>query len=125
MIFAPACVFIPCGKIQPSLNSKVTMAIRKSIAFQARIRGKVQGVGFRYSAVREAQRLGLKGFVRNISGGDVEVWAEGPEEKAALFLAWLRKGPQFSRVDSVEKEDRAPKGCSDFIVEYCACNPIL
>ena len=88
------------------------------IAFFARIRGRVQGVGFRYSTVREAQRLGLKGWVKNVNRGDVEVWAEGPEGKLKLFLAWLRQGPQFSRVDSVEKDDKEPKGYDDFTVGY-------
>ena len=87
-------------------------------AFHALVKGKVQGVGFRYSAVREAQRLRLCGWVKNVSGGDVEVWAEGPDDKLALFSAWLRRGPQFSRVDYVEKNDREPRGYSDFIVMY-------
>ena len=87
-------------------------------AFQARVKGRVQGVGFRYSTVQEAQRLGLKGWVKNISQGDVEVWAEGPEKKLSIFLAWLRKGPPYSRVNSVEKDDRKPKGYSDFNVVY-------
>ena len=90
----------------------------KSLAFHALIRGRVQGVGFRYSTVREAQRLTLKGWVRNVSDGHVEVWAEGPQTQLKLFLAWLRRGPQFSRVDSVEKDEREPKGYNDFIVEY-------
>ena len=90
----------------------------KGAAFFARIRGRVQGVGFRYSAIREAQRLRINGWVRNAADGNVEVWAEGPAEKLAAFLAWLRRGPQFSRVDSVDKEDREPKGYSDFDVDY-------
>jgi len=87
-------------------------------AFYARVRGRVQGVGFRYSATREAHRLRLNGWVRNAGNGDVEVWAEGAEEKLKTFLAWLRRGPQFSRVDSVEKEDKTPRGFGDFGVEY-------
>ena len=87
-------------------------------AFFARVRGRVQGVGFRYSAVREALRLELKGYVRNAANGAVEVWAEGPEEKLALFLKWLNKGPQFSRVDSVDRDEMAPEGYRDFTVEY-------
>jgi len=87
-------------------------------AFYARVRGRVQGVGFRYSATREAERLRLGGWVRNADNGDVEVWAEGAEEKLKTFLAWLRRGPQFSRVDAVEKEDKTPRGFGDFGVEY-------
>ena len=89
-----------------------------SNAFYARVRGMVQGVGFRYSTVREAQRLKLNGWVRNAANGEVEVWAEGLPEKLELFLAWLHRGPAYSRVDSVEKEDKPPRGCSGFDVEY-------
>ena len=87
-------------------------------AFSARIRGKVQGVGFRYSALREAERLRLGGFVKNTARGDVEVWAEGPADKLALFLKWLGRGPQFSRVDSVEKEETEPRGYTGFRIEH-------
>jgi acylphosphatase len=90
----------------------------KGAAFFARIRGRVQGVGFRYSAVREANRLRVNGWVRNALNGDVEVWAEGPAEKLAAFLTWLYRGPQFSRVDSVDREDREPRGYSGFNVDY-------
>jgi acylphosphatase len=87
-------------------------------AFYARVSGRVQGVGFRYSAIREAQRLRLGGWVRNAADGDVEVWAEGPDGKLKVFLAWLYRGPEFSRVDTVEKEDKPPRGYGDFRVEY-------
>ena len=87
-------------------------------AFYARVKGLVQGVGFRYSTVREAQRLRIKGWVKNASNGDVEIWAEGPADKLAVFLAWLGRGPQFSRVDHVDKEEKTPKNYKDFTVEY-------
>ena len=85
-------------------------------AFYARVMGRVQGVGFRYSAFREAQRLRINGWVRNADNGDVEVWAEGPPERLELYLAWLWRGPQYSRVDSVDKEDKEPKGYLEFNV---------
>ena len=85
-------------------------------AFYARVSGRVQGVGFRYSARQEAQRLKLTGWVRNAANGDVEVWAEGPTENLSLFLAWLYQGPRSSRVDSVKREDQIPKGYGDFAV---------
>jgi acylphosphatase len=87
-------------------------------AFFASVSGRVQGVGFRYSAIREAQRLRLNGWVRNAASGDVEVWAEGPPDALDLLLAWLNRSPGFSRVDSVEKTDVAPRGYRDFVVEY-------
>jgi acylphosphatase len=86
----------------------------KYSAFTATIRGRVQGVGFRYSAIWEAQRLGIKGWVRNTAAGTVEVWAEGLAEKLAQFSAWLHQGPPLSRVDSVQKEAAVPGGYVDF-----------
>ena len=88
----------------------------KTNAFHALVRGRVQGVGFRYSAAREALRLRVDGWVRNTDGGDVEVWAEGPQDKLEIFLKWLRRGPQFSRVDSVEMKDEKPAGHRGFDV---------
>ena len=87
-------------------------------AFYALVQGRVQGVGFRYSAIREANRHGLKGWVRNTDDGDVEVWAEGPEEKLDLFLEWLKRGPEYSRVDRVNAEISTPRGYRDFIVQH-------
>jgi acylphosphatase len=67
------------------------------------ISGDVQGVGFRYYVQRHAQRLPqLKGFVRNLYDGRVEVYAEGEDNELKDLEAALRKGPQGSRVDRVE-----------------------
>jgi acylphosphatase len=67
-------------------------------------------VGFRYSAFREAARLGLTGWVRNTPDRDVEIWAEGSPEDLALFLRWLHQGPPRARVDTVDVEDKAATG---------------
>jgi len=90
----------------------------KTAAFYARVCGRVQGVGFRYSAVREAHRLRVNGWVRNASNGDVEIWAEGAQDSLKAFLGWLHKGPQFSRIDSVDAVEKDCKGYYDFNVEY-------
>jgi acylphosphatase len=87
-------------------------------AFYAQVRGRVQGVGFRYSAVREAGRLGVKGWVRNAVNGDVEIWAEGSAGQLEVFSRWLRRGPQFARVDAVEQMEQPSRGYKDFGVEY-------
>ena len=79
-------------------------------AFFARIEGRVQGVGFRYTCMNEGQRLALSGWVRNTPGGDVEVWAEGPKEKLDVLLQWLHRGPPGARVISVHHESCAPTG---------------
>jgi len=71
-------------------------------AFRASVIGRVQGVGFRYSAIREARRLGLAGFVRNADDGSVEVVAEGDAGPLGRFLEWLREGPPGAYVRDVE-----------------------
>jgi acylphosphatase len=87
-------------------------------AFRARVQGRVQGVGFRYSALQEARRLGITGWVRNDTNGDVEVWAEGPPEKLTVFLQWLHRGPSYAHVEAVDREERQPKGYREFGVRY-------
>jgi acylphosphatase len=91
---------------------------KKNMAFYARISGKVQGVGFRFFSVRKARKLGVKGWVRNISGGDVEVWAEGSEEALTQFFAWLHKGPLFARVNTIQKDEKKLEGHVNFSVTY-------
>ena len=83
---------------------------KKISAFFARVEGRVQGVGFRYTCMNEGQRLGLSGWVRNTSSGDVEVWAEGTEEKLETLLKWLRRGPSGARVDAVHCDKCPPTG---------------
>ncbi|HWO72690.1 MAG TPA: acylphosphatase [Dehalococcoidia bacterium] len=67
------------------------------------VRGRVQGVGFRFFVVERATALGLTGYVRNLSNGTtVEVVAEGPQAKLDALLADLRRGPPWSRVERVD-----------------------
>ncbi|MFI5397128.1 MAG: acylphosphatase [Candidatus Binatia bacterium] len=68
-----------------------------------RIKGRVQGVGFRFSAVAEARRLALTGWVRNASDGDVELVAEGSKERLQLLAAWGHVGPRAALVTDVEE----------------------
>jgi len=65
------------------------------------IKGRVQGVGFRWFVHREASELDLRGWVRNTEDGDVEVVASGSAEDIAELRASLREGPRGSRVDRV------------------------
>lgn len=88
-------------------------------AFHGRISGRVQGVGFRYSARREALRLGLTGWVRNAEDGSVEIEAEGDEDGLAAFKAWLQAGPPGARVDSLVLRRNVASGAyPSFTVEY-------
>lgn len=68
------------------------------------IKGRVQGVWFRNSTRREAQKLGITGYAKNLPNGDVEVLANG--DKAALdrLCQWLHDGPPMAKVSSVHEE---------------------
>jgi acylphosphatase len=85
-------------------------------AFRFRVRGRVQGVGYRYFVLREAEQRNLTGFARNQADGSVEVVAEGPEEGLRDLEARLREGPAFARVESVEAEPIAARGDLGFQV---------
>jgi len=71
------------------------------------IKGRVQGVGFRWYVHREAAALELKGWVRNTDDGHVEVVAAGDAESLAELQAVLHKGSRGSRVDAVIEHDLA------------------
>jgi len=88
-------------------------------AFHAVISGHVQGVGFRYSAVRQARALGVVGVVANLPDGSVDVHAEGVAEALERLLAWLRKGPSGSFVRAVQVDWLPWSGrFSDFDVDF-------
>ena len=67
------------------------------------VRGRVQGVGFRWFAWREAERLGLGGFARNLRDGSVEVVSQGSDAALDLLEQALRLGPPGARVDALEQ----------------------
>ena len=74
----------------------------------ASVRGRVQGVGFRYFVVEKALSLGLRGYVRNERGGSVEVLAQGPRPALERLLALLQQGPSAARVNEVTTAWRQP-----------------
>lgn len=69
------------------------------------IRGRVQGVFFRQSALAKATGLGLLGWVRNRQSGEVEALAEGAPDQVDAFIAWCHQGPPSASVESVQVED--------------------
>jgi acylphosphatase len=71
-------------------------------AVVATITGLVQGVGYRYTTVRRAQELGLRGWVRNLPDGSVEAWAQGKGAVLDEFVRFLGQGPRAARVRSVD-----------------------
>lgn len=81
------------------------------------IRGRVQGVGFRYFAQRAANELGLGGFARNLDDGRVEVYAIGPEEKLSQLAARLHQGPRWAEVHGIDEEVAEPRRFTSFEIE--------
>jgi acylphosphatase len=77
------------------------------------VRGVVQGVNFRATAVREAVRRGLTGRVWNRDDGAVELIAEGPDDAVAAFQTWLNEGPRGAQVSDVERTDLGGKARYD------------
>ncbi|MEN2744796.1 acylphosphatase [Sinomonas halotolerans] len=78
------------------------MAEKPEARLEATVRGMVQGVGFRFRTLAEAERLGLVGTAGNRLDGTVEVTAEGRREDVEALLAWLRSDAAPGRVDEVE-----------------------
>ena len=80
------------------------------------VRGTVQGVGFRLFVEREASALGLKGWVRNLDSGEVEVYAAGPEKALSELAAALHRGPRMAWVRGVEEREEAVQNLAGFSV---------
>jgi acylphosphatase len=73
------------------------------------VRGRVQGVGFRWFVEREAHILQVAGWVRNNPDGTVEVLAQGTRDQLAGLHSRLREGPRAARIDDVEVSDAEPE----------------
>ncbi|NLF54033.1 MAG: acylphosphatase [Thauera phenolivorans] len=84
------------------------------VARLLRIRGRVQGVWYRASAVEQAQRLGLRGWVRNRADGSVEILVAGSESGIEDFLDWARIGPPKAQVSRIEIEAADPAEAGPF-----------
>jgi acylphosphatase len=78
------------------------------------VRGRVQGVGFRYFAQRAADGLGLHGYARNLDDGRVEVYAVGLEDKLAELAGLLHTGPRWADVHGVDEEPAEVRSCRAF-----------
>jgi acylphosphatase len=82
--------------------------------FKIHVSGRVQGVGFRYNAAKEARNHGITGFVKNLSNGDVYIEAEGTRNELNSFLEWCKKGPVFGNVESVVVNSFPPANYDEF-----------
>jgi acylphosphatase len=78
------------------------------------VRGRVQGVGYRYFVMREAAALGVSGFARNLPDGTVEVIAEAADDVLGLFEDRLREGPSFATVSALDRSSVTARGDQGF-----------
>jgi acylphosphatase len=94
------------------------MSQQSSEARRFLVRGRVQGVGFRWFVEREAHILGVAGWVRNNADSSVEVFAVGTREQLLGLRSRLREGPRAARVDDVEEFEAKPiPGLTTFCIE--------
>lgn len=87
-----------------------------SIARHVWVSGRVQGVAFRHYTKVRARELGLKGWVKNLPEGRVEVWCEGSRSAVLDLLQWLERGPPAAEVEHVEVREGEPTGAERFEV---------
>ncbi len=96
----------------------MTAAEKANQARRYVVRGRVQGVGFRWFVEREAHILGIAGWVRNNADGSVEVLAMGTRDQLTGLGSRLREGPRAARVDDVEEFEAKPvHGLTTFRIE--------
>ncbi len=93
------------------------MAGKKEAARRWFVRGRVQGVGYRYFAQKAAAELGLRGYARNLDDGRVEVYAAGPEDKLSEFAGMLHRGPRWADVRGVDEQEAAVERHGAFGIE--------
>jgi acylphosphatase len=79
-----------------------------------KVYGRVQGVGFRFYTQKAAWERHINGFVRNKPDGSVYIEAEGLDADLMSFVDWCSQGPQWARVDSMEKQFVGPFGYKGF-----------
>ena len=84
------------------------------VARRVVVSGHVQGVFFRDRTRREAQRLGVAGWVRNCSDGTVEAHFEGPPSAIGELVRWCRSGPRHATVHELDVSEAEPEGCAGF-----------
>jgi acylphosphatase len=85
-------------------------------AVDVRITGMVQGVSFRAYARRQAQQLGVTGWIRNEKDGSVVGHFEGPDDAVDALVDWCRHGPAYADVDDVVVSPAEPSGATGFVV---------
>jgi acylphosphatase len=92
--------------------------MEEKLLYKINILGRVQGVGFRWNAVRVARNLGINGIIKNLSGGGVYIEAEGSADQLNAFIEWCKKGPVGSFVESVKFSPFPTVNYTDFRIDF-------
>jgi acylphosphatase len=90
----------------------------QKLLYRIVVKGHVQGVGFRWSASKEAINRDINGFARNSSDGSVYIEAEGKKEQLDSFVEWCKKGPRLSIVESVTVNVYPAVNYTEFRIEH-------
>ena len=78
------------------------------------IYGRVQHIGFRFTAMQVAYQRGIRGYIQNQKDGSLIVEAEGEEEKLQEFVEWCKRGPVWAKVNNITVEETEPKNYTSF-----------
>jgi acylphosphatase len=88
----------------------------KELARRCVVSGRVQGVYYRAATQKRAQQLGLRGWVRNLANGRVELYACGEATRLESLCHWLQQGPELAQVESVDCTDCEVEPWSGFTI---------
>ena len=92
--------------------------MENKLLYKIHVKGRVQGVGFRWSAANEARSRGITGYVKNLPDGSVYIEAEGYREQLNAFVEWCKAVPGFGSVDSLESEISPTVNYPEFLIEH-------
>lgn len=92
--------------------------MQQFVHYKIIVHGRVQGVGFRYSVLNMANRLGLKGYVKNLYDGSVMLEIEGRPESVDEMIYWCKTGPGTGHVDDIELTEGSLTNYKSFEVRY-------
>ena len=114
-ILRPQCFLLARQRARKALenqHSRGHRGARITIVAEARVRllvrGRVQGVGFRYAAREAASECGVAGWVRNLADGSVEIVAQGATTAVERMTGWASRGPRHAAVTGVDVDREAP-----------------
>ncbi len=93
-------------------------SMNEIVNYRIKVHGRVQGIGYRYSALNMANHLSLSGYVKNLSSGAVMLELEGPYHEVHQMIEWCKTGPGTGNVDDVEIDEGEVKHYTNFEVRY-------